>query len=229
MASFVDILQGLDDTTAYKAPCRVATTVDLGTALTGLLIIDGVQTDADDRILVRAQADETTNGIYVAQTGAWSRSIDFTGSSSILQGTQVRVSQGSSFGDDIFVCEQSNPVIGTTDITFVLQSASSSSAPSKVPFRYITSGTTDVASTNDGLIVWNSSTLAAKAQTIPAASSIPAGQSITIANGSYDALFYPITVTPVAGTIMGQPNFVININGQSVTFTSDGVLNWIPV
>ena len=124
MASYVDVLQGLDDTSAYKAPCRLATTVDLADNLTGLLVVDGVQTVAGDRILVQSQADNTSSGIWVAQAGAWTRAIDFSGSSSILRGTQILVTDGTKYGSVVFECLVSNPVIGTTPITFSAYSGS---------------------------------------------------------------------------------------------------------
>lgn len=137
MASYVDVLGGLDDTTGYKAPCRLATTADLGTALIGLLIIDGVQTVAGDRILVWQQADQTTNGIYTTSTGAWARSLDFSSSSSILKGTQLFVSDGAQYAGVAFECQVSNPSVGTTAITFVavnpLASASFGNLPTVLP------------------------------------------------------------------------------------------------
>ena len=137
MASYVDVLGGLDDTTGYKAPCRLATTGDLGTALTGLQIIDGVQSVVGDRILVWQNSNTMLNGIYVAATGAWARAIDFSSSSSILKGTQIFVSDGAEYASVAFECQVSNPIIGTTGITFVavnpLLSASFGNLPKTLP------------------------------------------------------------------------------------------------
>lgn len=120
MATFQDVLGGLTDDTGYKAPCRIATTADLGTALTGTPVIDGIQTVIGDRILVWQQVDQTTNGVYTIASGAWSRAIDFSSSSSILRGTQVYNTDGTEYGGSIFECLVSNPVVGTTAITFGL-------------------------------------------------------------------------------------------------------------
>ena len=70
--SYVDsVAQGLD----AKASCVVATTVNLA-ALSGLLTIDGVTVVAGDRVLVKNQTLTQNNGIYVAASGAWTRSTD---------------------------------------------------------------------------------------------------------------------------------------------------------
>lgn len=133
MASYVDCLGGITDDAGYKAPVRVASTADLGTALTGLLVIDGVQTAAGDRVLVWEQADQTTNGIYIVSTGAWARSIDFSSSSSILRGTQLLVSDGAQYGGTAFECQTSRPVVGTTPITFVAVNPLSTAAFGNLP------------------------------------------------------------------------------------------------
>ena len=118
MATYVDTLGGIAEPAGYKAPCVAATTGDLGTGLTGLLTIDGVTLTPDARVLVWQQADQTTNGIYNANTGAWTLAVDFSSSSSILQGTQVFVTGGTSYGNTAFQCLTSNPVLGVTPIEF---------------------------------------------------------------------------------------------------------------
>lgn len=116
---FTDILGGIGDDVGFKSPCRTATTADLGTSLIGLPIIDGVQLVSGDRILVWKQTDQTTNGLYSVASGAWSRAIDFSSSSSILRGTQVLVSDGTLYGSIVFSCQVSRPTIGSSAITFL--------------------------------------------------------------------------------------------------------------
>lgn len=119
MSIFVDVLGGVTEDAGFKPPCRVATTADLGTALTGLPIIDGVQIEGTDRILVWNQSNPVTNGIYNANNGgAWTRAIDFSSSSAILAGTQVFVSSGNTYAQKRFECLVANPVVGTTAIYF---------------------------------------------------------------------------------------------------------------
>lgn len=122
MSTFLDVLGGLDASAAYKAPCAVATTADMTNTMIGLPVIDGYQCEADDRILVWENSNETTNGIYNASLSAWSRAIDFSNSSAILHGTQVLVVNGSASGGFVFVCNTPNPTVGSTNITFTKSS-----------------------------------------------------------------------------------------------------------
>jgi hypothetical protein len=82
-------------------------------------VIDGYQTLAGDRILVRANTSATTNGIYNAQLGAWTLAIDFNGDSNVVQGTQTLITNGSLYANAIFAVATPNPIIvGVTPITF---------------------------------------------------------------------------------------------------------------
>lgn len=123
MATNLDVLGGLDDNAAYKVPCAVATTGDMTSTMIGLPVIDTYQVQPNDRILVWKNTDETTNGIYDAPasggTSAWTRSIDFSNSSAIYDGTQVFVVHGSAGGNKAYLCQTQNPVIGVSNITFV--------------------------------------------------------------------------------------------------------------
>jgi hypothetical protein len=59
---------------SWKQPVAVATTVNI--TLSGLQLIDGYTTLAGDRVLVKNQSNAANNGIYIAASGAWSRSED---------------------------------------------------------------------------------------------------------------------------------------------------------
>ena len=59
---------------SWKQPVAVATTVNI--TLSGLQTIDGYTTLAGDRVLVKDQSTAANNGIYIAASGAWSRSSD---------------------------------------------------------------------------------------------------------------------------------------------------------
>src|ERR1700719_4093154 len=80
---------------AIKAPVRAATT-GTGITLSGLQTIDGVALAAGDRVLVKDQTDVTTNGLYNAATGPWTRTIDANNNSRWARGTQVTVTDGSA-------------------------------------------------------------------------------------------------------------------------------------
>lgn len=107
---------------AIKAPVRVATT-GANIVLAGLLVIDGVTLLANDRVLVKDQTDKTTNGLYNASTGVWTRTVDANSNTSFVPGTQVRVFSGASNGNAIFVntCADNPATLGTSLLTFGTQ------------------------------------------------------------------------------------------------------------
>lgn len=118
MAAALDVLGGFIQDQAYKAPCRAAATVDLSGAMLGLLVVDGVQTVSGDRILIFQNSDQTTNGIYNVNTGAWTRVIDFSNTSGVTRGTQVLVTDGDTYTGIVFELVDSDITFGTSDITF---------------------------------------------------------------------------------------------------------------
>jgi len=67
-----DLLQGL----VWKTPVVAASTTGTNVTLSGLPILDGYQTVAGDRVLIKNNTDATQNGIYVVAAGAWSRAED---------------------------------------------------------------------------------------------------------------------------------------------------------
>jgi hypothetical protein len=114
-----DRLYGVTTSVAVKSPCRVATTAAI--TLSGLQTVNGVALADGDRVLVKDQADTTTNGIYVASTGAWSRAVDFDGSRDVVNGTLVVVCQAEATGTvNIYQAVTTDPVVvGTSAITFM--------------------------------------------------------------------------------------------------------------
>lgn len=113
----LDRIDGISAGVAYKAPVKVVT--DGAITLSGEQTINGVAVVTGDRVLVKDQADQTTNGIYdVAQT-AWTRSLDFDGQRDVVYGTLVSVASST----DTLVqyrLTTANPVVfGTSAITFV--------------------------------------------------------------------------------------------------------------
>jgi hypothetical protein len=111
---------------AIKAPVRVATTggnINLQTF--GLGTIDGVALAAGDRVLVKDQTDATTNGIYNASTGPWTRAIDAANNSQWTTGTQVSVTAGTTNAGKTYQLTTAIPiVIGTSLMTFAIVSVS---------------------------------------------------------------------------------------------------------
>lgn len=107
---------------AIKAPVRVATTggnINLQTL--GLGTIDGVALAAGDRVLVKDQTDQTTNGIYNASTGPWTRTIDANNNSQLTTGTLVPVINGTQNGGKVYQVTAALPIVlGTTSLAFAV-------------------------------------------------------------------------------------------------------------
>jgi hypothetical protein len=108
----------------FFAPCRLATT-GANVALSGLAAIDGVVPIEGDRILVKDQADPTTNGIYAAASGNWVRTTDAAGNAQFFDGMAVIVAQGATNASLTFLCTTADDpvVVGTSLLTFASQQA----------------------------------------------------------------------------------------------------------
>ena len=135
--SYVDSAsQGLD----VKNSVKLATTLELtnedtspptydnGTAGLGATLtfvstittIDGVSgLQNGDRILIKNQSDQATNGIYVRTSGTvYTRAVDADTAGDITGGTFVFVEQGTVNGDSGFVfTHNGTPTVGTTALT----------------------------------------------------------------------------------------------------------------
>jgi hypothetical protein len=102
---------------AIKAPVRAATAGAI--TLAGLFTLDGVALAAGDRVLVKDQADLTSNGLYNAATGPWTRTIDAAGNSQFATGLEVVVASGAVNGGGTFQLTAANPVVlGASALTW---------------------------------------------------------------------------------------------------------------
>lgn len=112
---YVDsVVQGLD----VKESVRVATTENLP-ELSGLLIVDSVQLVEGNRVLVKNQSDKRQNGIYIAQTGAWTRALDANVSKSITPGLFTFVEEGTVNSNAGFVLTTNGAIVlGVTELEF---------------------------------------------------------------------------------------------------------------
>lgn len=115
-SSSADRFNGSLSSMAIKAPCVAVTNAAI--TLLGAQTVNGVAVVAGDRVLVKDQADTTTNGIYVVRATAWARAADFDGSRDVVQGTLVVV-QLDDYGVFFYQVSTANPIsIGTSSITF---------------------------------------------------------------------------------------------------------------
>ena len=114
--AYVDsVATGLNSKTAVF----VATTGNI--ALSGLSIVDGVQTTIGMRVLVKDDLTGWKNGIYSANTGNWGRTsdYDFTPSGEVSNGDLIPVSSGNSHANSIWIMSSQNPIIsGVTNLVF---------------------------------------------------------------------------------------------------------------
>lgn len=103
---------------AIKAPALVATNGNI--TLSGVQAIDGVTVgNNNERVLVWQQTDATTNGLYNASSGAWTRTIDMQSNDQVADGMLVVVARGSTFANTQFQVTASDPItIGTTALSF---------------------------------------------------------------------------------------------------------------
>lgn len=128
----IDRRDGLNSSAAIKGPCRVATTANI--TLSGLQVIDGVQTVEGDRVLVRVQDDARDNGIRIVSTGNWERSADFRNNRDLATGTQVYVSSGTQNGGRLFSLTTTGSIaIGTSNITFTSSVVTQSELTARAP------------------------------------------------------------------------------------------------
>jgi hypothetical protein len=76
------VIPSLDAQTAFKGPVQAATTANIDLIGGAPIEIDGYSLELNDRVLVRAQTNTATNGIYVVSflgsgnNGTWARSAD---------------------------------------------------------------------------------------------------------------------------------------------------------
>ena len=86
----------------FKNAVRVVATTNV--TLSGLQTIDGITVVTGNRILVAGNSNAAENGIYVAASGAWTRSTDTDASGELADGALVPVAQGTTFADTQFIC-----------------------------------------------------------------------------------------------------------------------------
>ncbi len=114
--AYVDgVAQGLH----VAAPCTALGDSNIS-LLSGAITIDGVSLVVGNRVLLIGQTSSVENGIWVVQSGSWTRPVDFaTGNSA--QAIYAFIQSGSTYGDTAYFCTTLDPnaVIDTDALTFV--------------------------------------------------------------------------------------------------------------
>ena len=111
-------LQSIANGTEWKASVRVLAIANVAT-LSGLLTIDGVTLVNGDRVALVGQTTASANGLYVAGTGAWTRSTDADGAGEITPGMAFFVEEGTTYADSQWRLTTNGAItIGTTSLAF---------------------------------------------------------------------------------------------------------------
>ncbi len=144
-------ITGFSGSLAVKQPVRLATLVDI--VLEGLIAIDGIVPAEGDRVLVKAQATPSQNGIYIASTGVWSRAADFDATGKAVKGTQVWVTDGTTQAGTLWIVSAANPiVIDTSALTWQAGNAYQAGAAMAAAIIAATSKSTPVAADRIGYV-----------------------------------------------------------------------------
>lgn len=107
------------DITVYtnSAITNVVAATTIPITLSGEQTIDGVLTSSS-LVLVKNQADTTTNGLYTSNSSTWTLTTPFTSTSAIPSGNSFQINAGGTVnGLTSWVCN-SNGMVGTNPITF---------------------------------------------------------------------------------------------------------------
>lgn len=113
--SYVDgVASGLDTKVSVRATSTGIVT------LSGVQVVDGVSLADGDRVLVKNQADSTTNGIYVVNAGgAWTRSADAIPGTTLSSGAYTFTEGGTENRRTGWVLSALDPIVaGVTALTF---------------------------------------------------------------------------------------------------------------
>lgn len=106
---------------SIKSPATVASTGSNVNIVSAPSSLDGVTGSAGDSWLLKEQSTPSQNGIYTfnGAGGALTRRSDFATTGQVIQGTQVRVTQGSVNALSVFAVTTANPItIGSSALAF---------------------------------------------------------------------------------------------------------------
>src|SRR5215831_4416929 len=166
-------------------PVRAASTGSpLNPATGGLLVVDGLQLVAGDRVLCKDETSAVNNGIYAASTGPWTRTSDATTNTQFFSGMAVTVALGAVNGGLTFICTTTDDpvVVGTSNITFQAQALVATATQSATSATSLAIGT------------------GSKTLTVPAGKAFQVGQWVLINETSNTANQMLGQITAYSGT-----------------------------
>ena len=100
---------------SWKQPVACATTANI--TLSGLQTIDTYTTLLGDRVIVKNQSTSADNGIYIASSGAWTRSIDADTWNELVSAIAF-IEYGSQAGGAWFCTVTPGGTLGVTPVTW---------------------------------------------------------------------------------------------------------------
>jgi len=113
------LIMATQDYVDTRMPRMVRAAASGNVNLAGLQTIDGVVLGANDRVLLPAQTDPAQNGVYVVQSGVWSRALDADNDLEVLESMLIIVASGGVNGDTVWMLSTDAPItVGTTALTF---------------------------------------------------------------------------------------------------------------
>lgn len=118
---------------------------------------------ADDVIFVKDQAAGAANGLYLAKAGAWVRIVLMDSSAEIKPGFLVKVSEGATLADTIWMLTTDAPIVlGTTSLAFARKDGNQTpDATTAVKGKAALATSAEVQAFTDALKIVTPSTLAA--------------------------------------------------------------------
>jgi hypothetical protein len=99
---------------------RVVASTNLA-SLSGLSNIDSVALQTGDTVLVTAQTDAKTNGVYIAAAGVWARAVNADESADLPPGTSWFIKEGTAYRGSLWRLQNSEaPVINGSNLVISL-------------------------------------------------------------------------------------------------------------
>lgn len=118
-------LLSVQNGTDWKQSVRILSASNI--TLSGLQTIDGITAVANDRVALVGQSTASANGIYLAQSGAWTRALDADGNTEVTPGMAFFVEEGTTYADTQWRLTTDGAItVGTTGLAFAQIGAGSS-------------------------------------------------------------------------------------------------------
>lgn len=110
-------LMNVANGTDWKSSVRAISVNNI--TLSGLQTIDDISLAVNDRVAVTGQTTASANGLYLAQSGAWTRALDADGNGEITPGMAFFVEEGTTYADSQWrLTTNGTIVVGTTALAF---------------------------------------------------------------------------------------------------------------